>query len=73
MSIYKTPAEEHMSLVVAQGDVRRMSGHSEAMRDLRDTLSSREPLYGNADAQLDTSGKTVDQSFSTLKRLIAPQ
>jgi XRE family aerobic/anaerobic benzoate catabolism transcriptional regulator len=69
----KAAPEEHMSRVVEQGDMRPMSGHSEAMQDLRDILNSREPLYGKADAQLDTSGKTVEQSFNTLKRLITPQ
>jgi XRE family transcriptional regulator, aerobic/anaerobic benzoate catabolism transcriptional regulator len=43
------------------------------MQDLRDILSSRETLYGKADAQLDTSGKTVEQSFNTLKRLVTRQ
>lgn len=69
----KAAPEEHMSRVVAQGDLRPMSGHSEAMQDLRDILASREPLYGKADAQLDTSGKTVAQSFEALKQLIAQQ
>jgi XRE family transcriptional regulator, aerobic/anaerobic benzoate catabolism transcriptional regulator len=69
----KAAPEEHMSRVVEQGDLRPMSGHSEAMQDLRDILASRELLYGKADAQLDTSGKTVEQSFDVLKRLIAQQ
>jgi len=69
----KAAPEEHMARVVEQGDTRPMSGHSEAMQDLRDILTSREPLYGKADAQLDTSGKTVEQSFNTLKRLVARQ
>jgi hypothetical protein len=43
------------------------------MQDLRDILSSREPLYSKADAQLNTSGKTVEQSITTLERLIAQQ
>ena len=69
----KAAPEEHMSRVVEQGDMRPMSGHSAAMQDLRDILTAREPLYGKADAQLDTSGKTVEQSFSTLKRLVTRQ
>jgi XRE family aerobic/anaerobic benzoate catabolism transcriptional regulator len=67
----KAAPEEHMSRVIEQGDLRPMSGHSEAMQDLRDILTSREPLYGKADAVLDTSGKTVAQSFDALKQLIA--
>jgi len=69
----KAAPEEHMSRVVEQGDMRPMSGHSEAMQDLRDILASRESLYGKADVRLDTSGKTVEQSFATLKRLVASQ
>ncbi|MEA3182358.1 MAG: family transcriptional regulator, aerobic/anaerobic benzoate catabolism transcriptional [Gammaproteobacteria bacterium] len=69
----KAAPEEHMSRVIEQGDLRPMSGHSEAMQDLRDILTSREPLYGKADVQLDTSGKSIEQSLSTLERLIAPQ
>jgi XRE family aerobic/anaerobic benzoate catabolism transcriptional regulator len=69
----KAAPEEHMSRVVEQGDMRPMSGHSEAMQDLRDILSSREPLYSKADAQLNTSGKTVEQSITALERLIAQQ
>jgi XRE family aerobic/anaerobic benzoate catabolism transcriptional regulator len=69
----KAAPEDHMSRVIEQGDLRPMSGHSEAMQDLRDILTSREPLYGKADVQLDTSGKSIEQSLSTLERLIAPQ
>jgi XRE family transcriptional regulator, aerobic/anaerobic benzoate catabolism transcriptional regulator len=67
----KAAPEEHMARVVEQGDTRPMSGHSEAMQDLRDILTAREPLYGKADVVLDTSGKSVEQSFNGLKRLIS--
>ena len=67
----KAAPEEHMARVVAQGDTRPMSGHSQAMQDLRDILTAREPLYGKADVVLDTSGKTVEYSFDALKQLIA--
>jgi XRE family aerobic/anaerobic benzoate catabolism transcriptional regulator len=69
----KAAPEEHMSRVIEQGDLRPMSGHAQAMQDLRDILTSREALYAKADAELDTSGKTVEQSFKTLKRLLAQQ
>jgi XRE family aerobic/anaerobic benzoate catabolism transcriptional regulator len=65
--------EEHMARVVEQGDMRPMSGHSEAMKDLRDILSAREPLYGKADVTLNTSAMAVAGSFAQLKRLIARQ
>ena len=68
----KAAPEEHMARVVAQGDMRPMAGHAEAMDDLRKILAAREPLYGKADAVLDTSGRSVEQSFAALRRLIAP-
>ena len=66
----KAAPQEHMARVVAQGDLRPMSGHSEAMQDLRDILASREPQYEKADVVLDTSGQPVEQSFEALKRLV---
>ena len=67
----KAHPEEHMTRVVAQGDLRAMADNDAAMEDLRDILAAREPLYGMADFQLETSGDTVDQSFTKLKRAIA--
>jgi hypothetical protein len=37
------------------------------MEDLRRILSSREPLYRQADMTLDTSNATVEESFSRLQ------
>jgi XRE family transcriptional regulator, aerobic/anaerobic benzoate catabolism transcriptional regulator len=65
----KAKPEEHMSRVVAQGDLRAMAENDEAMEDLRDILAAREPLYGMADFQLETSGDSVDESFAKLKRV----
>lgn len=62
--------EEHMSRVVAQGDFRAMADNAEAMQDLRQILSARAPLYRKADASVDTSGDSVEQSFTKLKRAI---
>jgi XRE family transcriptional regulator, aerobic/anaerobic benzoate catabolism transcriptional regulator len=64
----KAKPEEHMARVVAQGDLRAMAENDEAMEDLRDILAAREPLYGMADFQLETSGDSVDESFVKLKR-----
>ena len=58
--------EEHMSRVIAQGDFRAMAGSDRAMEDLRRILESREPLYRKADATVDTSGDSVDASFTKL-------
>jgi XRE family aerobic/anaerobic benzoate catabolism transcriptional regulator len=63
--------EEHMSRVLAQGDHRPMADNPEAMADLRRILAEREQLYAQADLQLDTTGKTVEQSLDELARLLA--
>jgi XRE family aerobic/anaerobic benzoate catabolism transcriptional regulator len=67
----KAKPEEHMARVVAQGDTRPMAGHAEAMDDLRNILTAREPLYSKADVTLDTSGRTFEASLSELQRAIA--
>jgi XRE family aerobic/anaerobic benzoate catabolism transcriptional regulator len=64
----KAQPDEHMSRVVAQGDLRAMADNNEAMEDLRRILAAREPSYRKADMHLDTSGKTVEQSFRELKK-----
>ncbi|HEV3221077.1 MAG TPA: helix-turn-helix transcriptional regulator [Candidatus Acidoferrales bacterium] len=64
----KAQPEEHMSRVVAQGDLRAMADNDEAMEDLRRILDAREPFYRKADMHLDTSGRTVEQSFRELKK-----
>ena len=66
----KTTPEEHMSRVRAQGDTRPMAGNPEAMKQLRTLLRSREALYGQALATLDTSNKPLDQSLDELTALI---
>lgn len=63
--------EEHMARVRAQGDIRPMAGHPEAMDDLKAILTSRESLYGSADASIDTSGKTEAESVKDLLSTIA--
>lgn len=65
----KARPEEHMARVVAQGDTRPMAGHAEAMDDLRNILSAREPLYSKADTTLDTSGRSVGDSLAELQRI----
>jgi XRE family aerobic/anaerobic benzoate catabolism transcriptional regulator len=64
----KAQPEEHMFRVIAQGDLRAMADNDEAMDDLRRILDAREPFYCKADMHLDTSGKTVEQSFRELKK-----
>lgn len=63
--------EEHMARVIAQGDLRPMQDNRQSMADLRAILASREPLYTRADLVLDTSGRTPQESFEALVRLIS--
>jgi XRE family aerobic/anaerobic benzoate catabolism transcriptional regulator len=60
-----TPAQ-HMERVMAQGDMRPMSGHPRAMDDLKRILEERRPLYERADRVVDTSRGTIPQIFQTL-------
>jgi XRE family transcriptional regulator, aerobic/anaerobic benzoate catabolism transcriptional regulator len=64
-----SPAD-HMSRVMAQGDLRPMSDSTRAMDDLVSILKSREPLYAKADLTLETTGQTPQQSANGLLRLI---
>ena len=58
--------EEHMGRVIAQGDLRPMADNREAMADLKRILEVRGPLYGRADATVDTAGRSVEASFREL-------
>lgn len=62
----KARPEEHMARVLAQGDFRPMAGNGEAMDDLKRILAAREAMYGKADAVVDTSGQTPQQSLAKL-------
>lgn len=64
--------EEHMARVLKQGDRRPIAQSRQAMRDLRRILWSREALYRQADATLETSGQTVGESLKALVRLLLP-
>ena len=66
----KASPEEHMSRVVAQGDLRPMAGNDEAMDDLKRILEARDALYRRADTVLDTSNEAVDASFVKLRRTV---
>jgi len=64
--------EEHMARVLKQGDRRPIAQSREAMPDLRRILWSREALYRQADAVLETSGQSIKESLYALARLIRP-
>lgn len=66
----KASPEEHMSRVIAQGDMRPFKGRSAALEEIRQLLADRDHLYGRADVTLDTSGKTPRASLSQLLSLV---
>jgi XRE family aerobic/anaerobic benzoate catabolism transcriptional regulator len=68
----KAQPEDHMSRVMAQGDFRPMAQNREAMADLVAILEARRADYARAEAELDTSGDTVRQSFAKLLQVVAP-
>jgi XRE family aerobic/anaerobic benzoate catabolism transcriptional regulator len=65
----KARPDEHMRRVMEQGDFRPMAQNREAMADLVAILEARGADYARAQAQLDTSGDTAEQSFAKLARI----
>jgi XRE family transcriptional regulator, aerobic/anaerobic benzoate catabolism transcriptional regulator len=67
--------QEHMSRVIAQGDMRPMAQNPEAMSDLERILKEREALYRRADVSVHTSGKSVEEvlgeCLESLERAVA--
>src|SRR5438552_6751050 len=65
----KASPEEHMSRVIAQGDMRPFrgrvqgQGHSAALDEIKKLLKDRDKLYARADFAIDTSTKTARQSL----------
>lgn len=58
----KARPEDHLSRVRAQGDLRPMANHQDALSDLRRILGQREPLYARADVTVDTSALGLARS-----------
>jgi XRE family aerobic/anaerobic benzoate catabolism transcriptional regulator len=69
----RTTPEEHMQRVIAQGDLRPMAGSQRAMDDLRRILAERSELYGRADAVIETTGRTIDESVDGLRSAVADE
>jgi XRE family aerobic/anaerobic benzoate catabolism transcriptional regulator len=67
----KTSPEEHMSRVIAQGDMRPFKGRAAALGEIKKLLTDRDALYARAAAAIDTSGKTVKQSLEQLRKALA--
>ena len=62
--------DEHMKRVMEQGDFRPMAQNREAMADLVAILEARRPDYARAQAELDTSGDTIECSFGKLQDVV---
>jgi XRE family transcriptional regulator, aerobic/anaerobic benzoate catabolism transcriptional regulator len=69
----KARPQEHMSRVMAQGDFRPMAQNRQAMADLVAILEARRADYARAEAQLDTTGDSVEQSFAKLLQIVTAQ
>ena len=67
----KTSPQEHMSRVIAQGDMRPFKGRSAALDEIRKLLEDRAALYARAGRSIDTSGKSLKQSLTELKKALA--
>jgi XRE family aerobic/anaerobic benzoate catabolism transcriptional regulator len=66
----RASAQEHMTRVIAQGDLRPFKGRSAALDEIRKLLADRERLYARAPLALDTSGKTIRQSLQELRKAL---
>jgi len=67
----KASPEEHMSRVIAQGDMRPFKGRSAALGEIKKLLEDRDKLYARAGFTIDTSGKPVRQSLAELRKTIS--
>ena len=66
----KARPDQHMSRVMEQGDFRPMAQNRAAMADLVAILEARGADYARAEAELDTSSDTVDESFRKLMQIV---
>jgi XRE family aerobic/anaerobic benzoate catabolism transcriptional regulator len=66
----KATPEEHMSRVIAQGDMRPFKGRSAALDEIRKLLADRDRLYARASLAVDTSGKTTRQTLQEIRKAL---
>ena len=64
--------EHHMERVMAQGDFRPMSSTRGAMADLKAILEARGADYARADATVDTSAGSYEETLAALERIVRP-
>ncbi len=58
-----------MNRVIAQGDLRPMTGNRTAMNDLKAILAAREGDYARADIALDTSSQDFQSTLTELQKI----
>ena len=58
--LYAKP-ETYLSRVREQGDLRPMKGRDNALKELKQLLKIRTPLYAQADLHLDTDQKNIEE------------
>ena len=58
--LYAKP-ETYLSRVREQGDLRPMKGRNNALKELKQLLKIRTPLYAQADLHLDTDQKNIEE------------
>ena len=68
----KAKPEDHMSRVMAQGDLRPFKGRSAALEEIRTLLADRDRLYARADTTIDTSGRPLKAALEELKGKVKP-
>lgn len=59
--------EVHLSRVEAQGDFRPMRGRADALSELKELLTRREPLYAQCNRAVDTVGRSVEEVVTELE------
>jgi XRE family aerobic/anaerobic benzoate catabolism transcriptional regulator len=68
----KAKPEEHMSRVMAQGDLRPFKGRSAAIDEIRRLLADRDRLYALADVTIETTGRSPKAALEELKSKVKP-
>jgi len=63
----KADPQDHMSRVMAQGDLRPMAASREAMEDLKAILAGRAAFYSKATTHIDTSAQPLAETFQLLR------
>lgn len=62
--------EDHMTRVLAQGDLRPMAASKQAMEDLKGILAGRAAFYSKAQYKVDTSTQSLELSFQSLRETV---